>query len=244
MILGTFHFDQTKAINILDADRQAELDGILTELAKFAPDLVAVEYPWAEQKQLDDSYETFMKSTDPSTLRSKNEVFQLGFRLARRLNLPSVAAVDVPMNLWDEKIGEFDERYPKSRKRLRKRWNVDIRPGTKPDDRLRLAEILVRFNRDDPPLSQELYGGFLPLVEDDIYVGALKLRPWYDRNLRIVQNLFRHADPEMDRILLVVGASHVRVLKQIMEMTPQLCPVDPLPYLERAERTRSDGDNP
>jgi len=73
---------------------------------------------------------------------------------------------------------------------------------------------------------------------------ALKLRLWYDRDIRIVQNLFRHSDPDMERILLVVGASHVRVLKQIMEMTPQLCPVDPLPYLKRAERARSDVNKP
>jgi hypothetical protein len=242
MILGTFHFDQTKAVNVLDAERQAELDGILTELEVFAPELVAVEYPWAKQERLDESYRTFMESPDPSALRSKNEIYQLGFRLARRLDLPSVAAVDVPMNLWDEAIGEYDERYPKSRKQLRKRWKVDISPRIRPDDGQRLAEMLIRFNRDLPPGNEELYGGFLPLVVDEMYVGALKLRPWYDRNLRIVQNLFRHADPEMDRIVLVVGASHVRVLKQIMEMTPQLCPVDPVPFLEKAERARSAGD--
>lgn len=236
MILGTFHFARTDGIDVLEAGRQAELARILTELEGFAPDLVAVEYPREKQEQLDEDYRTFLAAPDPSALRSKNEVFQIGFRLARRRGLPSVAAADVPMNLWDDEIRVFDERYPKSRKRLRKRWKVDIRPRNRPDDDLSLAEILIRFNRDDPPGNEELYGRFLPLVEDDIYVGALKLRPWYDRNLRIVQNLFRHADPDMNRILLVVGASHLRVLKQIMEMTPQLCPVDPIPYLERAAR--------
>jgi len=69
-------------------------------------------------------------------------------------------------------------------------------------------------------------------VEDEVYAGALKLRPWYDRNLRIVQNLFRVADPAGDRVLLVIGAGHLRLLKQILEMTPQLCAVSALPVLE------------
>lgn len=219
MLLGTFHFDQTDAIDILDEARQAELGRILTELETFAPDLVAVEYPFAKQETLDENYATFLGVPDPAALKSKNEIYQVGFRLARRLELTSVAAVDVPMKLWDDRIAEYDERYPKSRKRLRKRWKIDLLPRIRIDKKRPLAEVLVRFNHDEPPGNEELYGGFLPLVEDEIYVGALKLRPWYDRNLRIVQNLFRQADPEMKRIVLVIGASHVRVLKQMMEMS-------------------------
>ena len=244
LLLGTFHFHQTKAVNVLEARRQQELARILSELEAFAPDAVAVEYPWAEQAKLDEDYQIFLDSPDPSRLRSKNEVFQVGFRLARQVGLPSVAAVDVPMNLWDDAIAEYDERFPKSRKQLRKRWKFDLGPRNDPDDALGLAEMLIRLNRDVPAGNEELYGNFLPLVVEDIYVGALKLRPWYDRNLRMVQNLFRHADPAMDRIVFVVGASHVRVLKQIMEMTPQLCPVDPVPLLTRAAQPAGADDRP
>lgn len=94
-----------------------------------------------------------------------------------------------------------------------------------------LDEILVALNRDLPPANAEMYRRFLPLVKEDVYAGALKLRPWYDRNLRTVQNLFRILEPEDRSVLLVIGSGHLRVLKQILEMTPQLCPVDPVPYL-------------
>jgi hypothetical protein len=94
-----------------------------------------------------------------------------------------------------------------------------------------IAQILAILNEDEVPGNSEMYGGFLPLVEEEVYAGALKLRPWYDRNLRIVQNLFRIADPADERLLLVIGSGHLRVLKQILELTPQLCPVSALPTL-------------
>jgi hypothetical protein len=82
-----------------------------------------------------------------------------------------------------------------------------------------------------PAANWQMYGGFLPLVKDDFYVGALKLRPWYDRNLRILQNLFRVTDPSDEHVLLIIGTGHLRILKQMLEMTPQVCPVSALPLL-------------
>lgn len=76
-----------------------------------------------------------------------------------------------------------------------------------------------------------MYAAFLPLVQGDVYAGALKLRPWYDRNLRIVQNFFRVVESREDRLLFVVGWGHVRVLEHLLDLTPQLCAVDPAPYL-------------
>ena len=96
-----------------------------------------------------------------------------------------------------------------------------------------VPELLRVWNTDAPPAMPE-YGLFLPLFEGDVYAGALKLRPWYDRNLRIVQNFFRVLDEDDDRLLLVIGGSHVATLRHIIDMTPQFCAVDPLPYLDAA----------
>lgn len=229
MIVGTFHFSQTDEVDVLQPGRQAELDTILRRLETFAPQMVAVEYPYERQQTLQDRYDQYLRLAEDS-LPSENEVYQLGFRLARRLGLATVAAVDVPMNLWHDSIQVFDETFPRSRSDLRRRWRVDRESSTM-DAEASLSQILVAENRDDPPANGEMYANFLPLVEDGIYAGALKLRPWYDRNLRIVQNLFRLGDPEFERIVLVIGSGHLRVLKQIMEMTPQLCPVNAIPYL-------------
>ena len=230
-ILGTFHFAQDDEVDVTTASRQGELGAVLDRLAARAPRWIAVEYPHLRQVALDSSYAAYRARPD-ETPESRNEIAQIGFRLARRLGHERVHAVDVPMNLWHDSIQVFDDTWPDSRAGLRGRW-----PGrfaepafSAPDSTL--AAILRSLNRDEVPGNSEMYGGFLPLVEDEVYAGALKLRPWYDRNLRIVQNLFRVADPAGDRVLLVIGAGHLRVLKQIMEMTPQLCAVSALAVLE------------
>ena len=233
MILGTFHFAQVDDVDVLEPARQRELDTVLTSLEAFGPARVAVEYPHAQAGELRRSYRDYLgRSAD--SLTSRNEISQIGFRLARRLGHDEVYAVDVPMNLWDDSIQVFDDRWPDSRDALRARWPARHQRDEWDRAAAPIAETLLRLNRDEVPGNSEMYGGFLPLVEEDVYAGALKLRPWYDRNLRIVQNLFRTAQPGDERILLVIGAGHLRVLKQILEMTPQMCPVSAIPYLERA----------
>ena len=230
LILGTFHFAQADDIDVLDPARQRELGEILDRLAGWAPRRVAVEYPHARQAELDSSFASFRDR--PKESQSRNETVQLGFRLAHRLGHDRLYAVDVPINLWHDSIQVFDDQWPTSRTRLRALWPLRFEDRSPKRAQLPLAETLRALNRDAVPGNSGMYAGFLPLVEDETYAGALKLRPWYDRNLRIVQNVFRASDPSGDRVLLIIGSGHLRVLKQIMEITPQLCPVSALPTLD------------
>lgn len=233
MILGTFHFAQTDEVDVLEPRRQTELARVLDGLERWAPDRIAVESAHAAQARLDSSYAAYRGRAEPD-LGSANEVAQIGFRLARRLSHDRVFAADVPINLWDDSIQVFDDRWPASREGLRARWPLRYDGGEEPTAEMSIASILEILNEDAVPGNSDMYAGFLPLVEDEVYAGALKLRPWYDRNLRIVQNLFRIADPADGRLLLVIGSGHLRVLKQILELTPQLCPVSALPILRDA----------
>lgn len=232
MVLGTFHFSQQEAVDVHSERRQRELADLLRSLERFAPHRVAVEYPRARDEELNRSYRRYLELPADS-LASSNEIAQIGFRLARRLEHDRVHGVDVPIELWNDSIRVFDERFPGARERLRDRWDVRYPPAPEPDPELTMSENLRVWNTDAPRSIPE-FGRFMPLVREDVYAGALKLRPWFDRNLRTVQNLLRIAETPGDRVLLVIGGSHVRVLRQIMDMTPQLCAVDPSPYLERS----------
>lgn len=229
LILGTFHFAQQDEVDILSTDRQGEIDQLLKRLADFAPNKVTVENAYERNEQLNASYQRYLEAPEGS-LASANETAQIGFRLARRLGHDRVFGVDVPMNLWHDSIQVFDDQYPGARRRLRGRWNLRYPEAPKPSAELPLTQLLRAWNTDALPAMPE-YGRFMPLVEGDIYAGALKLRPWYDRNLRIVQNFFRVLEPGDGRLFMVVGGSHVPVLRHIIDMTPQLCAIDALPYL-------------
>lgn len=54
---------------------------------------------------------------------------------------------------------------------------------------------------------------------------------WYDRNIRMVHHLWRAIEQGDERLLLVVGTGHIRVLRHLLGETPMFCPVSPLPYL-------------
>lgn len=228
-MLGTFHFAQQDVIDILAEDRQAQLATILDRLAAFEPDVVAVEAPYSRNDELHSSYQRYLASPEDA-LTSRNEIDQIGFRLARRAGLDRVRGVDVPMTLWHDSIRIFDEEYPGARERLRSQWSRQWPRAPTLRQERSLAQIIRVWNTEPLPGMPE-YGRFMPLVEGEVYAGTLKLRPWYDRNLRIVQNFFRVLDADDDRLFLVIGASHLPVLRHIVSMTPQLCVVDPLSYL-------------
>ena len=239
MLLGTYHFAGAAELDdIKQPHRQDELRDLVASIAAFEPHRVAVEFPWSRRAELDSSYAAYL-DRGVDDIESRNEISQIGFRLARALDHQHIYAVDVPMNLWHDSIAVFDERWPAARDSLRGVWDFDFE-GHDPSElpSLSLREALIRLNVDYPPGNSEMYGNFLPLVEDEVYAGALKLRPWYDRNMRILQNVFRSMDATDERVVLLIGAGHVRVLEQMMQITPQLCPVSSIPWLEGRARRR------
>jgi hypothetical protein len=112
------------------------------------------------------------------------------------------------MYVWHDSVQVFDDRFPRSRTRLRAQWNIAFeRPvGIKAHRDWPLTGLLKMLTEDDPPVNVDMFGRLLPLVEEEVYAGALALRSWYDRNLRIVQNLFRILERSDERVVLVIGS--------------------------------------
>lgn len=117
MLVGTYHFsnpgkdlNNVKAVDVLTAERQREIGKVVTALARFAPTQVAVEWP---ERVVKERYEKFRDGQLPE---SRNEVVQLGFRLARERGLPTVHGLDVegdfpfdPVVAWAREHGRAGE---------------------------------------------------------------------------------------------------------------------------------------
>jgi hypothetical protein len=65
-----------------------------------------------------------------------------------------------------------------------------------------------------------------------IYARTDLVTNWYKRNLRILTNLIRVTDIGKDRVLLVIGAGHLAILRQLAADSDYFCLVDPQPYLQ------------
>ncbi|MCW8173067.1 hypothetical protein D8S78_17130 [Natrialba swarupiae] len=88
--------------DVLEDDRQRELADLVDRLATWDPDRVAVEWPSAEQEIIDEAYTDYRDGgieALPERLDPTNEIVQIGFRLADRLDHEPPAAVDYPQNL-------------------------------------------------------------------------------------------------------------------------------------------------
>lgn len=98
LIVGTPHFANpgrdvvnVRIPDVLTPERQREIDAVVEKLAAFRPTRVAVEWPAEKQAKLDQRYADYRAGRYSL---SANETDQIGLRLAARLNLPQVDAVD------------------------------------------------------------------------------------------------------------------------------------------------------
>jgi len=265
MLVGSYHMDNPgldevdgDADDVLAADRQAELRDLATRLERWEADRVAVERPWDRADDLNDAYgryrsgeydydtEHAFESThgmrnEPAT-ECRSEVVQVGFRLADRLGHERVAPVDCPTMLGNEDTEALENRgFTPEAKTDVPRLDTEAYERTRDE---RLAESTIpeycRWLNREAELRKNHYGMFnayVPYGEGENFGGPEALGTWYERNLKMVHNLWRAVDADAHetgdeyRVLVVVGSGHVRILRHLLDETPMFCPVNPLPCL-------------
>jgi hypothetical protein len=79
--------------------------------------------------------------------------------------------------------------------------------------------------------SLGMFGSFLAAGEGPNLGGPLLLARWYERNIIMVHNLTRILLPGSRRLLVLVGSGHVPPLRNILDESPDFCPVSPMPIL-------------
>jgi hypothetical protein len=242
MLLGTFHFQgsATDAVSGTPADvttprRQAELDELVTRLAHWEPQQVAVEWPYSFADSTTARYQRYLAGGGASA--SQNEVVQVGFRLARLLGHPTVHPIDHQMPIGNDSLGALLERRPDLR-RHSERMIQELRSATAARERaevdLSMVERLLRVNEEEALRagnSRAMFGSWIAAGEGENRGGPQLLARWYERNFYMAHNLTRVVRPETRRVLLLVGSGHVPALRNILDEAPGFCPVSPLATL-------------
>ena len=246
MILGTTHFDNPgqDAVNIEADDvrsprRQKELSELLDRLEKFQPTIVAIEAPYRNPKWPD----RYALWREGKYELGKNEIEQVGFRLAGRLGLATVVPVDYPMwmNGWTpSEIGDppappagAAPAPPSTQSAPRQQSAEEIEKSR----HFRETSLLDLFRELHDPAaiaeSQTWYMNMLlPPEGQGMYEQTDAVTNWYKRNLRILTNLNRVVKPGGgDRVLLLIGSGHLYILNDFVKSAPYACWVDPLEVL-------------
>ena len=239
LLLGSYHMANpgadlfnVEADDVLLPKRQQEIEDVVERLAAFRPTRVAIEAEWGD-------------TTDPALYRayrsgrhelSRSESQQIGFRLARRMDLPEIDGIDMTGDFPFGPVQELAQsdstlmRYLVEGRGVGEaaveaigRWLAE---GS-------IGQTLRRMNTPEAiHYSHEVYLRFLlPVVNERAAPGADLLAGWYERNIRIFANLHRMGLGPDDRIFVIYGAGHVPILRQMVADSPYFCVEDPLRYL-------------
>jgi hypothetical protein len=242
MLLGTHHFDnpgrdevKQQVDDVLAPERQQEIAALVEKLARWHPEQIAVEWSTADSAALRAQYDRYRSGL---LAPNRSEVVQVGFRLAARLALPTVEAIDTKQfRLGNDSAGALFKRRP-DLEEIANRVTADLQRVADSHAgafaKLSIVGQLADENSDSAyhaGNAQGMFGALLPLGEGNNYGGPQVLARWYERNIIMVHHLYRSLRPDTRRVLVIVGSGHVPPMRNLLDEAPQFCPVSPLPYL-------------
>jgi hypothetical protein len=238
LLLGTFHFhdagtDDYKPkfkVEVLSDARQREINLLVDALARFRPTVIAVEWPVEKQSELDAQYEKYIAGKLDSEV---NEIYQLGFRLAKRLRHSRVLAIDARARWYDSDVStELLIQRAQQNQQLEllgrgQKWDAYYNRLSESDDQLKTTMTIPDFlgYLNSPEKLRATLGRYL-VGESEVggrgdYVGADMRTAWYNRNFRIFSNIQRLPLRDNDRVLVVIGQGHVPILHHLFENAPE-----------------------
>lgn len=241
MVVGVFHMANpgqdlmnVQVDDVLAPARQREIQQVTTSLARFRPTKVAVE--WAAATVAD----RWAKHRAGTLPPSRNEVVQLGFRLAQATGSEPIG-IDAagefpfgPLAAFAQANGQgpllaemmsFGQAQVSKEERLLKTGSV--------------ATVLRSAN--DPDEIARNHGAYMRLLaigKGDQQPAVDLVSQWERRNLRICANLIQAARPG-DRVVVLFGSGHSHLLRRCVAETPGLRLVEPLGYLPKSAGRRS-----
>lgn len=244
VLVATYHMGGTSDAlkvdserdDILGTTRQKQLDLLLERLEASKAEKIYVESEPKQQPFWDSIYRNhFMGKSSVM----KNEIYQIGIRLAKRLDIrQGVTCVD-----W----GQYDNRYQSEKyfSEYAMKMNLytdSLGPGDKDDlsayDKMVFGE-LEAFNRLIPTtdlltlfrtlnsadyLKKFYYANVTTYLEDnELGIGTFRSQFTTMRNVNIYSNIMQDILKDRpERVLVLYGAGHIQALKSMFEAHPAI----------------------
>ena len=244
MILGTYHFGNpgqdlhnARIDSVLTPDKQAQLEAVAEGLVRFRPTAVAVERVAADQStMLDHRYPAF---TPADLLTNPDERVQIGYRLAHRLGLARVYAIDEQggdgeptyfpfeaVHNWAEANGRAANLTAMHAQIAAKVADLEQRQRTR-----EVGSVLAFMNGPEAAADDKAFHyALMQFGAGEGQPGAVLNGRWFTRNAEIFARLMQAAEPG-DRIVVVYGAGHASWLREMVQNTPGFRLVEPDDYL-------------
>jgi len=233
LVIGSYHMSNPgldavniKADDVLAAKRQREIEEVATQLAAFRPTKVAVEIPFGRDSTSNSFYRRYVQGT--WTL-DRTEMQQLGFRVAKSAGLPRIYGVDFDLDVniaavmvWALTHGQPD--LPAAAQSLTARLIAEADSMMK---HATVGEIVRTLNSPRADSAHGIYMAALRVGADTSYAGANMTARWYERNLKIAANVLRLIESPSDRVIVIIGAAHGPILRELLARVPGVRVVPP-----------------
>ena len=233
LVIGTYHMSNpgldpisVRADDVLSPRRQGEIDQLADKLARFRPTKVAVEIPFGSDSTSNALYRRYLGG---SHALDRTEMQQLGFRVARRAGLPRIHGVDydLDVNVAAVMVWALTHGQPELATAAQ---SLSARLLAEADSMMRNASvgaIVSALNSARADSAHGIYMAALRVGADTSYPGATMTARWYERNLRIASNILRLVESPSDRVLVIIGAAHGPILRELLARVPGVRVVPP-----------------
>jgi hypothetical protein len=226
LVLGVYHMSNPgrdifnmQADDVLAPKRQGEIAELLATLKKFRPTKIAVERDPGDSR-ISRDYPDYLAGKHELT---RNEIEQIGFRLAKELGHKTVYGVDADGEFPYPRLVKYAQATGRSKE-------LDALMG-EIGDRVQatnaylashtVLETLLYMNSDDRVAEDVgFYYRQAHLGEPWDWAGADLVSDWFRRNMRIYSNVVRLADSPNDRVLVIFGGGHLGWLQHDFASDP------------------------
>jgi hypothetical protein len=222
LVLGTYHMDNpgldvfnVEADDVLSAKRQAEIEALVEVLARFEPTAIAVEAPIGSERVARE----YADHRAGKYALSRNEIDQIGYRLAARLGHAVVHPVDVAGDFPFEGV----QRFARANGREAELESLMADTGRRVKAQGEyfathsVLDALRRIN-DDAHVreDQSFYARLMSFGAPGDWAGADLNAAWYRRNARIFSQILKLSAKPGARVLVIYGAGHLALLRQFV----------------------------
>ncbi len=228
LVLGTYHMANpghdiynVKADDVLAPKRQAEIAQLIEVLKKFRPTKIGIESD-AGDDRIPKRYADYLAGKYEL---SRNEIDQIGLRLAKELGHKTIYPVDAEVDFPYQRLLDYAKGIGRSKDLEQVMGEFGSRAKAENDYLAShtVLETLLYINTDsEVAYSNGLYAQLAHFGQPDDWAGADLNAEWFRRNVRIFSNITQLVDSPNDRILVIFGAGHLGWLRHEVSTDPTL----------------------
>ena len=228
LVLGTFHMNNPghdvfnmQVDDVLAPKRQAEIAQVIETLKRFNPTKIALEADVYSDRRPKE-YADYLAGKHELT---RNEIEQLGFRLAKELGHKTVYPVDVDGDFPWQRFVNYAKGSGRAKEldaltgeigAMVKAQNAYLGSHT-------ILETLLYMNADQKVAEDVgFYYREAQLGEAGDWPGADLVADWFRRNVRIYSNVMQLVASPNERVLVIYGAGHLGWLQHDFASNPNV----------------------